>query len=215
MNGAAYEDGSVIKLGGSLLQLPDWPARFRAWMEWEQLDRWLMVVGGGESVEGLRALASVLPLDEEQMHWRAVRMLDATWEIARELLPEVEPLVFETMDWLGELQSRRAKWLLASIASYYRPQLYEQEWGYPLPPRNWNTTSDSIAALLARQIRAKELVLLKSCPIPADLDLAKARELQIVDAALDQSLLGNCRLRLVSLLEFEPNKRMEGIQPYR
>ncbi len=44
----------VIKLGGSLLTLPDWHERFLHWLAKEPPATNLLVIGGGELVDCLR-----------------------------------------------------------------------------------------------------------------------------------------------------------------
>ncbi len=48
---------------------------------------------------------------------------------------------------------------------------------------SWNITSDSLSAWLAQQLRANELILVKSATIDASLSLPELAELNIVDSA--------------------------------
>jgi aspartokinase-like uncharacterized kinase len=79
----------VLKLGGSLLTQPDWYVRLRDWILQQPSGRYFMIVGGGEAVEAMRELDRIHALDQEAMHWRCVDLLDASFEIAAELLGRV------------------------------------------------------------------------------------------------------------------------------
>jgi len=51
---------------------------------------------------------------------------------------------------------------------------------------SWNISSDSLAAWLAGQLSATELILVKSAKIPLNLDIRKMQELKILDQAFNQ-----------------------------
>lgn len=191
----------VVKLGGSLLHQADWVPRFRRWLDRQPPAHYALLVGGGEMIEGLRLLSQTHPLHEEQMHWRCVRALDATYEIALELLPEARPLECPRI-WKAKWplaapigpQEKSMLWM-AKISLFYQPlsssqpvaaQASHQPW--PLPPHNWNTTSDTIAALLGRLLDAQKIILLKSCAVPDGLTIAEATATGIVDSALQGTL---------------------------
>ncbi len=84
----------VVKLGGSLLHQSTWLNDFAiGWMDaYHQgaIDR-----GGGELVEGMRLLSSQHVLAEKAMHWRCVRALDLTWEIAANYCPKHTPSILQ------------------------------------------------------------------------------------------------------------------------
>ena len=147
--------GCLVKVGGSLLDLPDLATRLR------QLPQVLgrpctLLVGGGEAANVIRRLQQVHSLGEHDAHALAIDAMDLNARVVRRVLagqgPEVLPV-------------RRC---LAEAA----------EEGLTLPP-TWTVTSDSIAALLARHRRVP-LVLAKSIPPPATISTAVARD--VVDA---------------------------------
>lgn len=51
---------------------------------------------------------------------------------------------------------------------------------------SWNMSSDSLAAWLAEQLTATELILVKSAEIPLKLDIKKMQELKVLDQAFDE-----------------------------
>jgi aspartokinase-like uncharacterized kinase len=141
----------VIKLGGSLLELSDWAERLRRWLDAQELSTNLIVVGGGERVDGLRREQAAAGLSDELAHIRALQLMDQNAaEVVRALagamlvqrwqpgraLPGGSALVLECGVWAAS---------------------------EPVFERSWRTTSDSIAAEIASQLDAAELALLKSC----------------------------------------------------
>ncbi len=184
---------TVVKLGGSLLRQQDLGRQFRDWRGSQaDANRLLVVVGGGESIEAFRGLDRLHQLDPIDMHWRCVRSLRYTSEIAQELLhrwiPSIE--LIETAEQLAhwvqctahtDPPERSCAVVLAD--AYYTPTCND------VLAKDWATTSDSIAALLARQVAADRLVLLKSCAVP-NLGLQQLADQGIVDAAFPQAATG-------------------------
>lgn len=140
----------VVKLGGSLLAWPPWPAAWRSWQRAQPPAVTLMVVGGGAAVDDIRRRQARGPLSDEQAHWLAIETMSAN---ARQVSTELAaPLVTSCRDVLVE----------AGLSVLDPLQLLRHATELP---RHWQFTSDSIAAWVAWQIpRPRELVLLKSCP---------------------------------------------------
>lgn len=152
----------VIKLGGSLLDWPEWVEPFRRWLARQAPAANVLVAGGGSLVDSIRQLDRSHTLGDEASHRLAVRAMSLTADVAATLLgiakpvrcldrlsvsPSPEPQVFDVEDFVAGQQSASD----------------------PLPC-NWNVTSDSIAARVARVLDARELVLLKST-LPRGADL--------------------------------------------
>lgn len=173
----------VVKIGGSLLTRPDWPMAFRDWVKRQPLGDYLTIVGGGEAVEAMRTLDRIHGLQVEAMHWRCVRMLDATLEIAHELLPEARLAHNEeTIRSATQGATTSSRIVLLRVAGFYQPGGVGDH--VTLPPIGWETTTDTIAAYIARSLRIRRVVLLKSCQIDRSMTLVEAAEAGIVDAAL-------------------------------
>jgi 5-(aminomethyl)-3-furanmethanol phosphate kinase len=174
----------VVKLGGSLLSQPDWPARFRNWFDQQAADDYCMIVGGGGTIDAMRELDAVHRLPTAAMHWRCIRLLDATFEIAAELLPEstCTATLSELRNRLGDGISGRKRLLLVRVAGYYAESLAASI--DIVPPIGWETTTDTLAVFLAKLIHADRVVLLKSCMIAEGLTLADAAKKGIVDSAV-------------------------------
>ena len=160
----------VIKLGGSLLELPDLGPRLRRFVhQLNPPDCTLILVGGGAVVDAIRNYDNRWKLDEVPCHWLCVHLLNSTARLLHLLMPEW-PLIMHPQtltQWLASA-SRTEKpnhnRLPAIVApdSFYSPTANAHSL-----PLSWETTSDSIAALLARITQADELILLKSTDPPS------------------------------------------------
>ena len=139
--------GKVVKIGGSLLQRPDWPAEIAALLGGLAAPP-LVVIGGGAIVDGLRAIDAAHPQPAGLVHQLAI---DAMTLTARLVAAAVGLPVGER---LHECQAG----MVLDVAAWLR--LAE-----PLPPlpSGWHVTSDSLAAAVARATR-RGLVLAKSVP---------------------------------------------------
>lgn len=131
----------------------------------------LLIVGGGELVESMRLIHAQRPeLNCQKMHWRCIQLLETTLEIACELTPHI-PVVrswgslksavntFQQLptNRVNRNQSPPIAWV--SIAAFYNADTEFPE-GFD-PSQNWDTTSDTLAWLLALRTKLPEIVLLK------------------------------------------------------
>ena len=142
----------VIKVGGSLLTWDALPQKLTGWLSEHPPAPNIMIAGGGPWADLLRDAAKRFDLSEPSAHAMCVQAMSVTATLLADLLGcECERsfdglsqrvgngvLVFDSQTWLldGEAQNL---------------------------PKNWDVTSDSIAARLAMDLQADELVLLKSC----------------------------------------------------
>lgn len=196
----------VVKLGGSLLQRRRLGHQLHAWIDAQQhrsaadergCDLFLLV-GGGSWIDAFRHWDQLHQLDPVALHWRCVAALRFSAEIVCELLRRFRP----DSQWIEDPQQlqqmlqvarppvgqplprshngtgQQGRVAVVVPAAFYSPQQND------LLPRDWSTTSDAIAALLAQQIQAKRLVILKSCQVPPGASLAELAELAIVDPVL-------------------------------
>ena len=162
---------AVVKLGGSLLDLPDLVQRLdQLRPEWGP--RPLVVVGGGGAANLVREWDQQHQLGEERAHWLALdalaltsRLLAALWPIAC----VVQRGEYEAVWGRGQVP-------LANAREWFEDSLAEQA---PTPPHSWLTTTDTIAAWIAAITGAESLWLLKSVPGPAS--IAEATKLDLVD----------------------------------
>ncbi|GIW98921.1 MAG: hypothetical protein KatS3mg111_2254 [Pirellulaceae bacterium] len=169
----------VVKIGGSLLDLPNLGTHLRRWLTNETPAHHLLIVGGGEIVEAMRQLDAQHDFPPTDVHWTCVRLLEATSDVLTWMLPDL-PVIGSPTALAHHLQSRCSLPSAAIVrpAAFYLPDNKISEL-----PNGWETTSDSIAAYLALQIHATELVLLKSTGVPAAAPIDRAEMLQSWAAA--------------------------------
>lgn len=156
----------VIRVGGSLLTWDGLPAALARWLDGEPNAVSVLMAGGGEWVDLLREAADRFSLSDESAHWMCVRAMSVTAQLLHELLPN--SLMSKDLDHvrsLGRTNSQATN--MVFDAEVFLGGIEPSSAGEALP-RNWDVTSDSIAARLAEVLPASELVLLKSrLPDPA------------------------------------------------
>ena len=153
----------VIKVGGSLLDMPDLAKQLRDWLANQSLAHNVLVVGGGSLVEQVRRWHRRQPpaetemLDEVTAHWICIDLMSVTARLLHAWLPDLKftaemRLLKRRLQETGETLFDLAKWLRSEEATLPGTRL----------PCQWEVTCDSIAARLAVVLAADELVLLKS-----------------------------------------------------
>lgn len=196
----------VLKLGGSLFALADWPEKLRHWLLHHPFPVNLVVCGGGEIVEALRQLDRLRPLPSDFVHWLCIDLLSATTQIAGQRLDEF-PIIADEHQLARVLQrdegppssrTPQEENYLVQVSSFYNRKMPT-----PLLSEDWQTTSDSIAAYLARLIEAPELILLKSISPQIQNSGVEQWTVQgLVDPNLMQVIPQGCTVRLVNLKDY-------------
>ncbi len=171
----------VLKLGGSLLSCPDLATRLRNLFAKIESSRVLVIVGGGESADVVRNWSTRFNLSDEAAHWLALRSLSVGRALVRTLLPEWGDVT--TRDEAIRFWKAQTAPLLLNIEASL--SLAESH-GETSLPHTWDTTSDSIAAWVAQEWDAHELILLKSTDLPRNSTLHQAGEAGLVDANFPQ-----------------------------
>ena len=208
-------DCTVVKVGGSLFDLPDLRDRLCRFFASLDADRVLIVPGGGATADAIRALDRLHHLGEEASHWLAIRALSVNACFLSELLEAVRvspvPGYFEGY-FEGEGGRIRGPQSLA-YASGSDGRLLVLD---PLPffqtdesnadhlPHDWNVTSDSLAVRAAALVGARELVLLKSVAWEG-CNWQEAMRAQIVDGYFAQALASapaSLRVRIINLRKY-------------
>ena len=174
---------AVVKVGGSLYDLPDLAARLHEWLadEWHGGDGVLVVPGGGPPADAVREWDRRHGLGEEKAHWLALRALALNAHFLASLLPYA--CVIVDVNLCEQIWSERRLPIL-DVHEFARAD--DQRPGRL--PHSWAVTSDALAARVAVVAHARHLVLLKSAPMPTGVDWTEAGRLGLVDALFAEVL---------------------------
>lgn len=167
---------AIIKLGGSLLGLPDLATRLGNFLRDFSRPRPILISGGGRAIGLLRNWDRMYNIGEEESHWIALRILSINARIVTRLLPDLLVLVDSPEDCVTAWRQGKTP---VYDAFHYIADVDEASYS-PLP-RRWRVTSDSIAASMAVAFGAPELILLKSVTLPERMSLEEAAEQGVVD----------------------------------
>ena len=212
----------VVKVGGSLFDLPDLPERLRKWLAVQEPAQNVLIAGGGRFVDTLRQLNDSRPMTDETSHWLAIDLMDvasqvlAAWMPDLPLLQDIRELAPSTSTTAESLpraksipQKKRQTYTSGSHGSraetrIFVPGEFLREVEPDLPgltlPVGWDVTSDSIAARIAVILNDAELVLLKSSSAPvAERDYTRAKPateyragVSLTSASAGHACYGSC-----------------------
>jgi aspartokinase-like uncharacterized kinase len=164
----------VVKVGGSLLNLPDLGVRIQNWLGQQVPAQNILVPGGGILVDAVR-MQSIG--DDASDHWSCIAIMDALALTLAGNFPTLKSITSPE-----DLPATADNYVLA-------PEAWLRECEPLLPGtrliESWDVTSDSIAARLAICTGADELVLLKSADPPSR-DLQELADAGYVDKFLPQ-----------------------------
>ena len=176
---------AVLKIGGSLSRRPAALRRLMAALGAAAERHVLAVVpGGGPFADAVRRADRRLRLDDSASHWMAILAMDQYAYVLASLAPRARLVREPAAVARGRLNVLQvADWLRDADAL----------------PHSWAVTSDSIAAWIARRLRAKMLVLVKDVDGQFDRDparggtrlrarIARRRVRGVVDAYLPRAL---------------------------
>ena len=169
----------VVKVGGSLLEWPELVPRLRSFLAANSDDHQVLLVGGGDFANAVRAADRHHGLSSERAHWHCVHALELTARLLADLLPEAN-----LVERLADLRPCcRAPGLSLFACQSFLETEEPQLPGTRLSP-NWETTSDAIAGRLAIGIPADGLVLLKSANPPTAASLQAWAACGFIDRTL-------------------------------
>lgn len=148
---APFAIDAVVKVGGSLLGLDDALARTLSALELAaHTHTSLIVPGGGPFAEAVRAVEQHHALTGDDAHWMAILGMEQLAVLLASRLRNAE-LIHRR----GEIARAIVRGKIPVLAPYC--WLRETD---PLP-HSWDVTSDSIAAWVATQVPARQLILIK------------------------------------------------------
>jgi 5-(aminomethyl)-3-furanmethanol phosphate kinase len=192
----------VVKVGGSLYDLPDLATRLRCWLDKQGVADVVLVPGGGPTTDVIRALDRRHALGEEKAHWLALRALTLNAYFLAELLPgaRVVQAMVDCTPWPEEP---------AILDPFAFARWDEQEHPDSCLPHSWEAASDSLAARVAVTAAARRLCLLKSTGVnPHNLDWLEPKH-GYVDPLFKQ-VLGRSRHRFLIEAHDLRNGQMKG-----
>ncbi|WP_417385676.1 hypothetical protein [Gimesia sp.] len=167
---------SVLKLGGSLFDLPDLKDRLSEFLAQLQDRKPLLICGGGRAADLVRHWDTIHQLDATESHWLAIAAMKLNERLVCELLPGACIVCNQNDAEQAWLQNRTP----ILCAEQYLQRTDSNEFS-PLPA-SWDVTSDSISAWVTLTWPAEELILLKSIDLPADTTIATLSAAEAVDA---------------------------------
>jgi 5-(aminomethyl)-3-furanmethanol phosphate kinase len=156
---------TVVKVGGSLYDLPDLGARLQRLLS--DMPRAILIPGGGPTADAIRHLDHVHRLGEEASHWLALRALSVNAHFLAHLLSA--PVV-------SELPINPGCHVLEPYDFCQRDDACPDHL-----PHDWRATSDSLAVRVAVVGQADGVLLLKSTTWSNDRPWHEAVEAGIVD----------------------------------
>ena len=176
----------VVKLGGGLLAHPQhFDAALRAIAGMARTRPLLVVPGGGAFADAVREADRRLGLENDTAHWMAVLAMDQYAHLVAARLT-------------GARMVDGPSGLRAAYAAGDVPVLAPSRWlrlADPLP-HSWDVTSDSIAAWVAGQVGAGELLLVKPPYASGD---------SLVDPHFESALPSRVRCSIVSADRLGPD----------
>ena len=165
----------VVKLGGSLAEaqtLSSWLATLLA----HGAGHAVVVPGGGVFADAVRRAQRRLGFSDRAAHQMAILAMEQYARLLLDLAPALAPG--------ATIVALRAKLETGKVALWLPRAMLAEE---SEVSASWDVTSDSLAAWLARRLRAERLILVKSAPAPQGADASALAALGLVDAAFPQS----------------------------
>jgi aspartokinase-like uncharacterized kinase len=172
---------TVVKVGGSLYDLPDLGSRLRRWLVEQADSRLVLVPGGGKTADVVRHLDRCHNLGEETAHWLALRSLTLNAHFLASLLPSA--------CLAGKVEELKQLWKKNKLPVFDLHEFARADEQRPDHlPHSWAVTSDAFAARVAVVLQARDLVLLKSMTIAPGMDWTEAGRTGFVDVMFAEVL---------------------------
>jgi 5-(aminomethyl)-3-furanmethanol phosphate kinase len=179
----------IVKVGGSLYDLPDLRQRLSAFLSSLEACRVLLVPGGGQAADVIRTFDRAHQLGEEVAHWLAIQALSVNASFLQALLPTAS-----IVSSIAEKSS--SDWCILDPLPVFRADDAHSDH----LPHHWQVTSDSLAIRVAVLTGARRLILLKSTDWHGN-DWAQAQEAKVVDGyfALALRQVPDLNIQIVNL----------------
>jgi 5-(aminomethyl)-3-furanmethanol phosphate kinase len=165
----------VVKLGGSLLGTPE----LQSWLDMlasRSDGRTVIVPGGGVFADAVREAQHMAGFDDAVAHHAALLAMDQYGLVLKALQPRLVTASSELEIAERSWQHRAIVWLPSQMVM-----------ADDAIPKNWDITSDSLAAWLAAKLGAERLVLVKSAAFSQhETTLVQLSREGIVDASFPE-----------------------------
>lgn len=191
----------VVKIGGSLFDLPSLGERLNSWRLDQPSARDVFIGGGGRFADEIRRLEGVHGWGDEASHWLCVEILGMTAQLIHQLIPDAR-----VVKNLAEVDQCSDRSCILDCRVFCRENAQSGELALP---RSWDATTDAIAASVADTLGAHELVLLKSTAPPArsdgDVNLESLVATGFVDRAFASAIGHRVAIRAIDCRAAEWN----------
>lgn len=167
--------GTVLKIGGSLLDMPDIVDRILTVADQCSDSKLLVVTGGGVAADLVRNFDDRFGMSDELAHELAIHAMS----LNARLLAAVHSRFVLTCSWAtsesvgGTVRIVEPVQLLEKLSVPSSAAL----------PSSWCVTSDSIAAWIAQETKARRLILAKSTGLPKSGDQVVDRPTRLAEMA--------------------------------
>ncbi len=161
----------VIKLGGSLLSDAEALINCLNTIEQKIKDKVVIVPGGGLFADQVRKAQKQWQFNDKIAHQMAILAMQQMALLFKSIKPD-----FLIADKLSAIRE--------DSIFIWSPDV--QQLNLSAVKASWDITSDSLAAWLANQLKADELILVKSADIPTNINIYQMQQQGLVDKAFDQ-----------------------------
>ncbi len=148
-----YSKRRVVKVGGSLLTLPNLRDRLNDWLDDHNDAQNVIIAGGGQLVECLRHWDELYGLSSRFAHQEGIALMSSTARLVARLVREAR--LISSISEIGN----QHKYVL-DVSEFVLEQSNL--------PESWTVTSDSIAAAVAIELGADLFLLKSSAPESSD-----------------------------------------------
>lgn len=162
----------ILKLGGSLLARPELLKQWLVLASQQGQGQLVIIPGGGIFAEQVRSLQTTLSYDDRTAHYMALLAMQQVALLFKGWVQELT-VISKIAEIIPTLKQRRVV--------VWSPLATELD-AYNIPA-SWDITSDSLAAWLAVQLRAKQLLLVKSTSLPEQYTFEQLVQQDILDPA--------------------------------
>jgi 5-(aminomethyl)-3-furanmethanol phosphate kinase len=187
----------IVKVGGSLFQLPDLGERIKKWLLKQHDFFSVLIPGCGKLGNSIREYDARFQLGDTICHNICAELLELQSQVLHKILSETITLDKVLDIYEQQINSRNISYVIFNAKNF----LTDDEPNYPGEklPIGWDVSTDSIAARLAEIADAHELVLLKAIAPPTFIEIAELADANYVDSYFPWAIKPVKEVRFVNL----------------